>query len=103
MQVLQHPLQRRGICHRNDEELVSARRATRSTTRNWRFLVKPIRRHCSRIRVKQCEWGSMTLWGSSIGRTVLVAPALLYGIFAMREGSVQAQRAQPSVPEYRVD
>ena len=45
----------------------------------------------------------MTLWGSSIGRTVLVAPVLLYGILAMRGGSVQAQRAQPSVPEYRVD
>ncbi len=45
----------------------------------------------------------MTRRGSSIGRIVLIALAGLYGAFAPHGTSGQAQRAQPSVPEYRVD
>src|SRR3954471_8018507 len=45
----------------------------------------------------------MRCWELSIGRTVLIASAVLSGAFALRLTSIQAQRAQPSAPEYRVD
>ena len=45
----------------------------------------------------------MALWISSIGRTALIASAVLYGAFVLRGTAVQAQRAQSPVPQYRVD
>src|SRR5215471_3149858 len=45
----------------------------------------------------------MALWVSSIGRTALIASAVLYGAFVLRGTAVQAQRAQSPVPQYRVD
>jgi len=45
----------------------------------------------------------MTRWGSSIGRTALIALAMLCGAFALRGTWVQAQRPQSGIPQYRVD